>query len=91
MASPDPVHCHLFAGTGLHVGREACEEVGVGGAGWRQGFLVSVGSSGALEGREDKERKEGGLEGSLRFKAQTGSPKAPRRRCSSAGRQAPGG
>lgn len=73
------------------MGREACEEVGVGGAGWRQGFLVSVGSSDALEGGEDKEGKEGGLKGSLRFKAQTGSPESLRRCCNSAGRQASGG
>lgn len=75
----------------MYLGREACEELGIGGSGWRQGLLVSDGSSDALKGGEDKEGKEGGLEGSLRFKAQTGSPKAPRRCCSSAGRQAPGG
>lgn len=76
---------------GLHVEREAWEKLGIGGAGWRQGLLVSDGSSDALKRGEDKEGKEGGLEGSLRFKAQIGSPKAPRRRCSSAGRQPVGG
>lgn len=57
--------CHLFTGTGLYFGREACEELGIGGAGWRQGLLVSDSSSDALKGGEDKEGKEGGLEGSL--------------------------
>lgn len=71
--------------------REAWEKLGIGGAGWRQGLLVSDGSSDALKRGEDKEGKEGGLDGSLRFKAQIGSPKAPRRSCSSAGRQPAGG
>ena len=52
---------------GLRVEREAWEELGIGGAGWRQGLLVSDGSSDALKGEEDKEGKEGGLEGSLWF------------------------
>ena len=76
---------------GLHVEREAWEKLGIGGAGWRQGLLVSDGSSDALKRGEDKEGKEGGLDGSLRFKTQIGSPKAPRRSCSSAGRQPAGG
>ena len=47
----------------MRVEREAWEELGIGGAGWRQGLLVSDGSSDALKGKKIRRAKKEALKG----------------------------